>query len=118
MARSRRTKADRARERAEIEHRAWDQFAPKLDALQSYADAQNLVSEAPRPDSPGRRYYSNLGFFLQAFMIPAGSSQAEKALYLQFIQRLDAAGELKPGTGQRVQEELTRAIEGHSNRYG
>ena len=85
-------------------------FRSKLDALQSFVEAQRLVAESPPPDAPGRRYYSNLGFLLQAFIVPDGSSYEEKALYLQFIQRLDAAGSLKPGAGQKVAEELRRAM--------
>ena len=115
MARSRKTKADRERERAEADRRAWEEFRPNLDALQSYADALKLVGEAPPADSPGCRYYSNLGFFLQAFTVPNGSSYAEKALYLNFIKRLDAAGALNPGAGQSVQDELRRAMEAQGN---
>ncbi len=110
MVRRRKTKAEREQEWAEADRRVWDQFRPR-EALASFGEAQSLANEAPPPDSPGRRYYSNLGFFLQSFAVPMGSSYAEKALYLQFIQRLDAAGALKPGTGQKVQEELRRAME-------
>jgi hypothetical protein len=111
MARRRKTKAEREQDWAEVDRRVWNQFRSRLEALTSFAEAQLLVDEAPPPDSPGRRYYSNLGFFLQAFTVPMESSYAEKALYLQFIQRLDAEGALKPGAGQRVQDELRRAME-------
>ena len=111
MTRRRKTKAEREQERTDADRRVWDRFRPQLETLASFAGAQLLVDEAPPPDSPGRRYYSNLGFFLQAFTVPTGSSYAEKALYLQFVQRLDAAGSLKPGTGQKVQEEIRRAME-------
>jgi hypothetical protein len=110
MARSRKTKAQRDHERAEADRREWETFRPRLNALQSYTDAVRLVAETPPPDAPGRRYYSNLGFFLQAFTVPFGSSHAEKALYLQFIQRLDAGGELKPGAGQKIVEALRHAM--------
>jgi hypothetical protein len=79
--------------------------------LTSFPEALELVKEAPPPDSPGRRYYSNLGFFLQAFTVPEGSSYAEKELYLRFIEQLDAAGALKLGAAQRAEEELRRAME-------
>ena len=110
MARNRKTKAQRDHERREAERREWEIFRPKLDALQSYVEASQLVAEAPPPDAPGRGYYSNLGFFLQAFIVPMGSSYAERALYLQFIQRLDAAGSLKPGAGQQIEEVLRLAM--------
>jgi hypothetical protein len=51
----------------------------------------------------GLPYYSNLGFFLGDFTVPSGSSYEERELYLQFIQRLDAAGALKPGAEKKVQ---------------
>lgn len=91
------TKVERERGRAEANRHAWESFRSKLEALKSSAEARALVAEAPPPDSPGRHYYSNLGFFLQAFTVPLGSSYAEKALYRQFIRRIDGLGELKPG---------------------
>jgi hypothetical protein len=110
MARNRKTKAQLDHERNEAERREWDTFRPKLDALQTFADAKQLMAEAPRPDAPGRSYYSHLGFFLQAFTVPMGSSYAERTLYLQFIQRLDAAGALKPGAGQQIEQALRHAM--------
>jgi len=106
----RKTKAERDQQRVEAERLAWETFRPKLEALQSFAEAKQLVAEAPSPDSPGRRYYSNLGFFLQAFTVPMDSSHAEKALYLQFIQRLDTAGTLKPGARQAIEDALRHAM--------
>jgi hypothetical protein len=108
---SRKTKAERDRERSEVERRVWDEFRPRLDALQSYAEALQLVVELPPRDAPGRRYYSNLGFFLQEFTVPSDSSYAEKALYLQFIQRLDDPGALKPGAARKIKDDLRSAME-------
>jgi hypothetical protein len=110
MARKRKTKREREREWAEADRHAWEQFRPKLAALRSFIDAKILVAQAPPPDSSGRRYYSNLGFFLQEFTLPGGSSEAERSLYLQFIERLDSAGALKPGAAQEVREKLRRTI--------
>lgn len=107
---TRKTKAEQDQQRAEAERTAWDVFLPKLEALQSYAEALQLVAAAPRPDSPGRRYYSNLGFFLQAFTVPDGSSYTEKVQYLCFVKKLDAAGELKPGALQSIEEALQKAM--------
>lgn len=106
----RKTKGERDQQRAEAERLAWETFRPKLEALQSFAEAQQLVTEAPPPDSPGRRYYSNLGFFLQAFTVPMGSSHTEKALYLQLTQRLDTAGVLKPRARQAIEDALRRVM--------
>ena|SRR5215216_1218121 len=110
MAQNQKTKAQRDHEYKEAERREWEIFRPKLDAIQSPVEAWQLVAEAPPPDAPGRRYYSNLGFFLQAFTVPGGSSHAERALYLQFIQRLDAAGILKPGARQQIEQSLRHAM--------
>jgi len=98
MARKRKTKAERLEEWAMAEGNQWEEFRPELEAAKTYSDALKLVSEAPAPDSPGRRYYSNLRFFLTGFIPPHGSSYGEKALYLELIARMDAAGDLKPGT--------------------
>ena len=115
MRRRRKTKAERDQEWRETERRVWEKFRPKLEAAQSFADALKLVAETVPPDSPGRRYYSNLGFFLQSFTPPGGSNYAEKTLYLQFIQRLDSAGELKPGARETVEQALRRAMEEQGN---
>jgi hypothetical protein len=104
----RKAKARRDQERYEADRREWEIFRPKLEALQTYPEAQLLVLETPPPDPPGRKYYSNLSFFLGAFSVPGGASYAEKALYLKFIQRLDDSGALKPCTGQIVEEALRR----------
>jgi hypothetical protein len=111
MIRRRRTKAERDQVWEDAERRVWDQFRFRLEATSSFVDAQRLIKEAPPPDVPGRRYYSNLGFFLQNFTVPEGSSYQEKELYFQFIRQLDAAGELKPGAAQKVQEDLQRTME-------
>lgn len=106
----RRTKAERESERAEADHGVWEVFRTQAAEIRGFADALKLVSEAPSPDSPGRRYYSNLGFFLQGFTVPGGSNNIERGLYLQLIERMDAAGELKPGAGKTIAEALRRAM--------
>jgi len=110
MTKPRRTKADRELEWMEADQRAWEAFLPKLTALQTYVDAKVLVANAPPPDSPGRRYYSNLGYFLGYFGVPAGANSTERSLYIQFIQRLDEAGALKPGAAAEVLDALRKSI--------
>lgn len=112
MAKPRKTKDERDQERANAQRRAWEQFSPKLDALTSLGEARSLIAEKPRLDSLDRLYYTNLELFLMSNfkMVPDGSIYAEKQLYLQFIQRLDAAGALPPGDGQMVQEKLRCAM--------
>lgn len=58
-----------------------------------------------------RHFWPSLGFFLQSFAVPAGSSREERELYLRFIERLDDSGALKPGAGQKIREDLRRAME-------
>jgi hypothetical protein len=111
MARKRKTNADRERERAEADRRVWEAFRARLAHLQTFDEASRLVAESPPQAAPGRRYYSNLGFFLHAFIVPAGSGYEERALYLQFIQRLDAAGGLRPGAREKIEADLKRAME-------
>lgn len=97
-------------ERDEAERRAWDVFEPKLASLQHFHEAQLPVSQGPRPNSPGRGYYSNLGFFLQDFTVPAGSSREERLLYIEFVKRLDAAGELKEGSAEEILDRLKESL--------
>ena len=112
MARRRKTKVEQAVEWEQAERRIWNEFRPKLADLKSYSEGRALLKESPLPDRPGRRFYSNLDFFLTNFVVPAGSNEEERRLYLQFIQRLVAAGEINPGDGDKIEEVLRRAIAG------
>lgn len=106
------TKADLQQEHAEAEQRAWEEFRAQVAAQGTYLEALRLVAEgAPPPDAPGRRYYANLGTFLQHFQVPVRSTHAEKELYLQLVHRLDAAGQLRPGVGKDLEDALRRAME-------
>ncbi len=106
------TKAQQGPELAEAERRVWEEFSAKLSGLHTYLDALTLVAEgAPPPDAPGRRFYANLGTFLQMFQVPVRSSQAEKELYLQLLDRLDAARQLRPGVRQQLEDALRRAMQ-------
>ena len=71
------------------------------------------MAHAPPPDAPGRRFYSNLGFFLGAFTVPMGSNQTERSHYIEFIKRLDAAGALKPGAAEAVLAALRSSMSQH-----
>jgi hypothetical protein len=87
----------------ELTEALWPAFRDRLAAAQNMAHALTLLGEQPAENAPGRRFYSNLGFFLQGFTVPGGSSARERALYLAFVQRLDAAGALKPGVMVEVE---------------
>ena len=112
MAKRRKTKGERAAASSNAERLAWEQFRPKLEALTSLAEAMLLLKSAPPVGFPGFRYYSNFSAFLHdVHTIPADSSYEEKALYLKFILRLDAAGALKPpNAGRKIQEALRSAM--------
>jgi hypothetical protein len=109
----RKTKADRDQQRAQAEGRRWAEFVPKLQAVNTFVEAQLLVQSGPGESEPGRGFYSNLGFFLMTFIPPLGSNYKEKSLYLGLIQRIDAStpGLLKVGVREKVEEDLRKAME-------
>jgi hypothetical protein len=110
MARPRKTATQRRQEAYEADRQAWERFRPKLAAVQSFAEALTLLGEAVTPDAPGRRYYSNLGFFLHTFAPPAGANALELAEYLRLIAVFDAEGALKDGARATVEANLRSAI--------
>jgi hypothetical protein len=114
MTKRRLTTAERVRDAADDDRRAWEAFRPRLEALRTMTQAVQLMNEAPPADAPGRRYHQNLGFFLGAFTVPVATSYEEKDLYLQFVQRLNAANELRPNGGKKVVEALQRAMAAQS----
>ena len=111
MRRPRKTKAQREQEWDEAKRHVWEQFRPRLAALADFGDALKLAHEGPRHDRPGRMYYMNLAFVLQAFRVPGEASDEELALYSAFFQRIDKAGQLKPGEGQKVEEALRSVLD-------
>jgi hypothetical protein len=114
MVRRRKTAAERRQESYEADRRAWELFYPRLTAVQSLNDAIALMGEVVPPDTPGRRFYSNLGFFLQTFSAPAGASLAELTEYARLINLFDAEGALRAGAraevDQRLQDEMARRL--------
>jgi hypothetical protein len=109
MAKRRKTRAELESKREAAVSREWDEFRLKFAAIASFVEAQLLVQRS-RPGSPGRHFYSNLGFFLGEFAVPHGAGRDELVLYLEFIQRIDAAGQLKPDVGKNVERALQDAI--------
>lgn len=111
MKRPRKTVAEQRQERAEAEARCWAEFRQKLEVAQTYEDAVKLHSQAPPESAPGRRFYSNLGFFLiNNFAPPSGANQTERTNYLRLIKVFDEAGRLKPGTRQQVEEAFKKSL--------
>jgi hypothetical protein len=109
MARRRMTADERRQADYEALGRARAAFLRRLGAAGNMAVAQMLLKDAPPQGDIGRRFFSNLGFFLQAFEIPNGASDGEQTAYLEFVRRLDAAGELKPGALDRIEERFRQA---------
>ena len=96
------TTDQRRAEDAELDRQAWEEFLTSLAAAQTYMDALRLWDQAPRESAPGRRYYSNLGFFLQSFAVPEGASSEERQHYVRLIKRMDAEGWLKRGALEEI----------------
>ena len=111
MARRRKTKAEREQERYEAEHRAWERFRPQLESISCLADAAVVLRDIPRPDSTGRRNYTNLLFFLDTLHPPGGASAEENRLYIEVARRMSVAGDLKEGALERIEGRLREAIE-------
>jgi hypothetical protein len=110
MVRKRKTASERRQENYEADRRAWEEFRPKLEAVQSFAEALALMAQSVSEGSPGRRYYSNLGFFLHTFAPPAGANATELSHYLRLIGRFDSEGVLKQGARSTVEEPLRNAM--------
>jgi hypothetical protein len=108
MARSQRERRE-AWER--LEQSAAEIFFKRASAITTYKEADDLVDRSPGPSQPGRKYYSNLGFFLGQFTVPAGSSYSERRLYIELIERFESSGNLELGAAQRVITELRASME-------
>jgi hypothetical protein len=109
---ARRKSADeRSQERYDAERRALELFLPKLEALVSWSDGLQLMRNTPSQSDPGRKYYANLGFFMDGFRFPAGAGATELGLYVEWVRRMDAAGELKAGALPAVEQQLRSNIQ-------
>lgn len=107
MAPRRKTIAERRRERANAERQAWEVFREKLGAAATLADACSLfLQQAPPEGTPGRRYYSNLGFFLQGLSIPGGASAEELGMYAALLDRLGLEPEVAAGLRRAARSRL------------
>ena len=63
-------------------------FLRKLEHVQSNADVKLLLSECPEPNAPGRRFYSNLAFFIEHLVPPRSAGISETMLYVKLAERL------------------------------
>jgi hypothetical protein len=79
VARRKKTWAEPNQEWEDACSRAWDSFRRELAALRTVVDTEVLLRNSPRVDSPGRRYCSNLGFFLGDFISPTPLSPSQRS---------------------------------------
>ena len=105
--RTRLSEADSERLRAE----AWRSIQAQLAAATGLVDAQRVLITAPPESHLGRRYYSNLGFFLQTFSPPAGANREEIALYIRLLERINAEGLVKEGRFVPLRQALIAAMD-------
>ena len=104
------TAAERRRQREDAEEAYWQRFKARVEAASGYREIRAIADDAPPPDAIGRKIHSNLIFFLDSFSRPAGANAYERALYVQLLRRMDAAGELKPGVRARAEVDLGSAF--------
>ena len=108
MTKRRKTADERRYEADEAAKRAYEEFRSQAADVRTLADARILVSHARNSD-PGRRYYSNLGFFLNTFAPPDGASLDELSLYLAMVRHFDASGDVKSGALVEIEAALQAA---------
>ena len=111
MAKRPRTKAEREQERYELERKTWERFRPRLEGIACMADAIEVLKGMPAPDTPFRKHYTNLLWFMDTFSPPGNSSRAEKGLYIEMVKKMEKAGEIEEGKRQQIENELTSAME-------
>jgi hypothetical protein len=63
--------------------------------------------DAVRENSPGRKYYSNLGFFLRTFSRPDGADAAEVSAYIRLIE---SDKDLRPDQKKGIVETLRASM--------
>jgi hypothetical protein len=111
MRRPRKTEAQRRAERDAATASEWEHFRPRLAAIRSYKDALILAASAPAETAPGRKFYSNLGFFLQSFRVPTGASYEERQLYFAMFAHFEAEGAISPEVRAQVETAFRKEME-------
>lgn len=106
----RKTQAQLRQESYEADRRAWEIFLPQLKAATTLKEAVHLYGSTTPPDSPGRSYYSNLGFFLGNLTAPMGANGTELSQYIRLIDCFEKEGALSTATKTRVEAVLRAAL--------
>lgn len=95
-------------ERSEREVQAWDVFRNWMNSLGTLEDARALL-ENPPVDA-GHQYYLNLAELMLMSAVPKQASLEERALYLAFLERLNANGEFASCTNSVLISGLRRTL--------
>jgi hypothetical protein len=111
MATRREREQKRRQQQTEQLKAAYRKLCEKLEAAQTWADAQLIVNNGPEPDARGRRFYSNLDVLLQTSIPPGDASRQELQMYMRFIERERANTVLKPGAADKMIRDLRKAID-------
>lgn len=115
MPRKRRTKSEREEKWYESQRKAWEKFRPMLEGIGSFRDAFEVLKGMPAPDTPPRKYYTNLLYFVETLSPPGNSSYDEKFLYIGLVKKLADIGELSKQASLKVESSLRKAME---NQFG
>lgn len=99
----------RETERDASRRSGWTEFRKRLGSAQGFAEAEAIVRDAPPVNHPARSYYSNLAVFLEAFSVPGNANQDEIALYIELLERIEAAEQLKAGEFKPLRSALEAA---------
>lgn len=86
-------------------------FFEAINRISSIEDAKRLADAGPAPGETGRKYYSNLDFFLTNSAAPSGASTDELRTYLHLITRCEEAGTLPQKVGAVIRQRLATTIE-------
>lgn len=98
-----------AEERAE--YMAQRRFYALFEAISDFREAWSFCNQGPLESEPGGTLYTHLGQFLHNFDdIPRQADANERASYLAFLRRLQAAGRLADGVLARLEPLLSTPV--------
>jgi hypothetical protein len=99
MAGRQKKQAPRNIEKATVIRRAQEYFQFRLACVDNLPELRKLAQSGPAKGESGGEYYSNLSTFVvsEFTKVPSQLATFEKQLYLDLIDRLEAAGQLKDG---------------------
>lgn len=102
----RKSAKERRQEREEAHRRAWEEFYPRLQSVTSVHEAFALAASTVAPGAPGRAFFSNLIFFLQNLVLPAGAGPAELGQYRRLASIFFEEGALSAEIKSRIHAEV------------